>query len=116
MHDLEQKRGFLRNGRRRGGLRATDVKNTVRDPKVREEFKRCFEDTLERYVRNPRDRQQIRDHRSRCDVDHKIDLQLGGQDIRSNLTFTNKTVNRSEGAQVGSQLRNVPNGTPIDFQ
>ncbi len=48
-----------------------------------------------------------------ADVDHIIDLQLGGADIISNLRPLDLSVNRSLGAQIGRQLRGVPSGTKV---
>ncbi len=47
------------------------------------------------------------------DVDHIHELQLGGQDIRSNLQMLDQGVNRSFGAQVRHQLGKLPDGTKI---
>ena len=48
-----------------------------------------------------------------ADVDHIIDLQLGGADIISNMRPLDLSVNRSLGAQIGRQLRGVPSGTKV---
>jgi len=48
-----------------------------------------------------------------ADVDHIIDLQLGGADDVSNMSPLDASVNRSLGAQIGLQLRGVPLGTRI---
>lgn len=47
------------------------------------------------------------------DVDHMIDLQLGGADMFSNMSPLDLSVNRSLGAQIGAQLRGVPVGTCV---
>jgi hypothetical protein len=47
------------------------------------------------------------------DWDHVIELQLGGRDVISNLRRIPSSVNRSAGAQIARQLRNVPAGTRI---
>jgi filamentous hemagglutinin len=47
------------------------------------------------------------------DVDHTIDLQLGGADDVSNMSPLDLSVNRSLGAQIGWQLRGVPVGTCV---
>jgi filamentous hemagglutinin len=47
------------------------------------------------------------------DVDHMIDLQLGGPDEFANMSPLDLSVNRSLGAQIGAQLRNVPVGTCV---
>ena len=50
---------------------------------------------------------------SGADVDHTIDLQLGGLDAFSNMSPLNFSVNRSLGAQIGWQLRDVEFGTCV---
>ncbi|MFI2362995.1 polymorphic toxin-type HINT domain-containing protein [Promicromonospora sp. NPDC019610] len=50
---------------------------------------------------------------SGSDVDHTIDLQLGGADEVSNMSPLNLSVNRSLGAQIMHQLRGVPVGTCV---
>jgi 5-methylcytosine-specific restriction endonuclease McrA len=52
----------------------------------------------------------------RADVDHRHELQLGGQDIRNNFTLTEKGTNRSVGAQIQGQTRGRPPGTRVDFE
>ena len=50
---------------------------------------------------------------SGSDVDHVLDLQLGGADILDNMLPLNSSVNRSLGAQIACQIRGVPVGTQI---
>ncbi|GIJ28138.1 hypothetical protein Vqi01_33000 [Micromonospora qiuiae] len=40
-----------------------------------------------------------------ADIDHKIDLQLGGADHIDNMWLLDSSVNRSLGAQISAQLR-----------
>ena len=47
------------------------------------------------------------------DVDHIIDLKLGGKDSYSNLTWFDLSVNRSFGSQVGRTTNALPNGAII---
>lgn len=47
------------------------------------------------------------------DVDHTIDLQLGGQNEVSNMAPLDASVNRSLGAQVQQQIKGLPPGTPV---
>lgn len=47
------------------------------------------------------------------EVDHIIDLQLGGADDLSNAQLVRKPVNRSSGARTGNALRGVPKGAQI---
>ena len=43
------------------------------------------------------------------DIDHKVDLQLGGSDVTKNLKSLDRTVNRSLGSQIQKQLPKEPN-------
>lgn len=47
------------------------------------------------------------------DIDHTIDLQLGGENTVSNMKPLDKSVNRSLGAQVHHQIKDLPAGTKI---
>jgi hypothetical protein len=49
----------------------------------------------------------------KCDIDHKIDLQLGGQDLEDNFWWLNRSVNRSLGPQVWAQICAYPDGTMV---
>jgi hypothetical protein len=51
---------------------------------------------------------------SGSDVDHIIDLQLGGADTVRNMLPLNSSVNRSLGAQIQHQIKNLPPGTRIN--
>lgn len=48
----------------------------------------------------------IRDNLRHYDMDHKIDLQLGGSDSEDNLQFLDKSVNRSVGSQMNREMAN----------
>jgi hypothetical protein len=48
------------------------------------------------------------------DIDHKVDLQLGGSDTLSNMWPLDSSVNRSLGAQIHQQIKNLPTGTVIN--
>lgn len=48
------------------------------------------------------------------DVDHVVDLQLGGADSVSNMLPLNSSVNRSLGSQIHHQIKNLPAGTVVD--
>jgi len=50
---------------------------------------------------------------SAADIDHVIDLQLGGSDALSNLSPLDASVNRSLGAQIACQIRGLAVGTSI---
>jgi len=47
------------------------------------------------------------------DVDHVIELQLGGSNDLSNLKAIDKSVNRSIGKQINNWIKNLPAGTKI---
>ncbi|CAH0446051.1 hypothetical protein LMG9673_04746 [Ralstonia pseudosolanacearum] len=48
------------------------------------------------------------------DVDHTIDLQLGGPDTRSNMAPLDSSVNRSLGAQIQQRTKDLSPGTPVN--
>ena len=48
------------------------------------------------------------------DIDHMVDLQLGGSDTVSNMWPLNSSVNRSLGSQIHHQIKDLPAGTVID--
>lgn len=47
------------------------------------------------------------------DIDHIVDLQLGGKDELSNMWPLDESVNRSLGKQIDHLLKDLPNGTKI---
>jgi len=51
---------------------------------------------------------------SKTDADHTVDLQLGGKDTPSNMSGLGKSVNRSLGAQIQNQIKNLPDGTTVN--
>ncbi len=51
---------------------------------------------------------------SGSDIDHAVDLQLGGTDSLSNMWPLNTSVNRSLGSQIQKQIRDLPVGTVIN--
>ena len=48
-----------------------------------------------------------------CDLDHKIDLQLGGNNAIENLSPLDRSVNRSLGAQVYHGIRGLDDGAKV---
>ncbi|MBA1143187.1 lytic transglycosylase domain-containing protein [Mesorhizobium neociceri] len=48
------------------------------------------------------------------DIDHVIDLQLGGAHVLSNFAVLDSSVNRSLGAQIWNQIKDLPIGTAIN--
>lgn len=48
------------------------------------------------------------------DVDHTIDLQLGGADDILNMNPLDMSVNRSLGKQIQNQIKDYPYGTDFD--
>ncbi|MBK5257627.1 MAG: RHS repeat-associated core domain-containing protein, partial [Vicinamibacteria bacterium] len=48
-----------------------------------------------------------------CDVDHVLDLQLGGEDVLTNMSPLDLSVNRSLGSQIHRQIKDLPLGTRI---
>jgi hypothetical protein len=48
------------------------------------------------------------------DVDHTVDLQLGGKDVTGNMNALDSSVNRSLGSQIHHQIKGLSPGTKID--
>lgn len=48
------------------------------------------------------------------DVDHAVDLQLGGSDTISNMSPLDPSVNRSLGRQIQHKIKDLPPGTKIN--
>ena len=48
-----------------------------------------------------------------ADVDHVVELQLGGADEILNMHPLDASVNRSLGAQIGNQIRGLQPGTRV---
>jgi filamentous hemagglutinin len=48
-----------------------------------------------------------------CDIDHILDLQIGGEDVLANMNPLDSSVNRSLGAQIYHAIKNAPYGTKI---
>ena len=48
------------------------------------------------------------------DIDHTIDLQLGGKDDIRNMNPLDKSVNRSLGVQIRNKIKDYPIGTEFD--
>jgi hypothetical protein len=46
----------------------------------------------------------------RSDIDHKLDLQLGGENSRANINSLDKSVNRSYGKQLDNILKKLEIG------
>lgn len=90
----DAKVGALNDAARSGGLRATQVE-------------RSGTSAASRYSRAGGNIP------AGADIDHTIDLQLGGQDELGNMSPLNFSVNRSLGSQIGWQLRDVPMGTCV---
>jgi hypothetical protein len=80
---------------------------------AREEFRREVERGIDRLHSNPDARARLREELRLRDVDHRLDRQLGGSDIRSNFRTLDRSVNRSAGRQVQHQMRNWPEGTRV---
>jgi hypothetical protein len=49
----------------------------------------------------------------RMDVDHILDLQLGGKSVLSNLKLLDRSVNRSLGAQIANRMEGMDYGTAV---
>jgi hypothetical protein len=93
--------------------------NVQRSPNEARNRARYKKDALERgkrFYSDPTKCERFERRVERADVDHRHELQLGGQDIRSNYILRERGANRSVGAQIQGQTKDVPNGTPVDFK
>jgi hypothetical protein len=116
-HQMHRGRGhFSREEARGSGLQYTP-NHPPRDTRLPREFRRRFENTATRiHQRNPEALSQVLERGRNCDVDHRIPLSLGGNDVRGNLTFKNRILNRSEGGQLGNQLRGAREGAQVHVE
>lgn len=64
-------------------------------------------------ITDPNKFKSITNRIKNMDVDHMHELQLNGLDVRGNLSMLDKSVNRSIGAQIQKQLKDLPVGTKI---
>jgi hypothetical protein len=111
---MDRDRGHFGKAQAEGDGLPYTPNHPPRNPRVTREFREDFKNTATRlHQENPEALRQVLERGRNCDVDHKIPLSLGGKDIRSNLTFKNRSLNRFEGAQVGNQLRGVQEGTQV---
>ena len=59
------------------------------------------------YINNPTAKQNALDKLEKSDIDHMIDLQLGGENTRENLKALDASVNRSYGKQLDNILKEL---------
>lgn len=111
----------LRRLSREGKLRKTPVK---RDPQITRNYRgETIRKLTGRHRGDRAAQQRIREKfRGRTaanragdglDPDHVHELQLGGRDHADNLRWMDAYTNRTIGSQIASQLRGVPDGTPV---
>lgn len=81
----------------RADTQVTSKENIHRDPNVTKNFRKNNSDHIP----------------DGYDVDHVIDLQLGGVDSASNLRPLDASVNRSMGARIHYLIKDLPEGTKI---
>ena len=112
LRDFGRKTSALQDLAERGKLKKSDA---VRDKTITKEYRENILKSAERQwgKSEPQRAQRITRILKKLDADHLHELQLGGIDHRSSLWLLDKPVNRSFGAQIQRQLRDVPTGTPI---
>ena len=81
----------------KGDTRVTPKEDIHRDPNVTKDFRENNAEFIP----------------DGYDIDHVIDLQLGGIDHVSNLRPLDASVNRSMGAQIHYLIKDLPPGTKI---
>ena len=93
------------------------VKNPKRDPKLTKAYRKQLENKIKLQYgkQNPEFAQKIKERlRDKIDIDHIIELQIGGKDIKSNLKILDQSTNRSFGSQIQHQIKKLPEGAKID--
>ncbi|MFC3493231.1 hypothetical protein [Glycomyces rhizosphaerae] len=119
--DFRTKADSLRRLSREGRLRKTPVK---RDPQITRNYRgETIRKLTGRHRGNRAEQRRIaqkfsgRTSANRAgdglDPDHIHELQLGGRDHADNLRWMDAYTNRTIGSQIASQLRGVPDGTPV---
>jgi hypothetical protein len=113
-HHRERDRGHFSRAEAEGsGLHYTP-NHPPRNPRLTSEFRQETHDAVDRlHSGNMEVRNHLHNRINHSDVDHRIPLGLGGNDIRNNLTFKNRILNRSEGGQLGNQLRGAQEGAQV---
>jgi hypothetical protein len=111
---MERKARDLRQEAEQGIARKTTQPRDPRGRAAGKEFRREVEGRIDRlYENNPEARASAREELRLRDIDHRLDIQLGGSDIRSNFRTLDRSVNRSAGRQVQHQTRDWPEGTRV---
>lgn len=97
--DTIKKVGQLNQKTKQGEAILKDTRNIKRDPKIIKEAKKLLNKDWSKY-----------------DVDHILDLQLGGKNVLENLQALKSGVNRSIGSSIRQQIKKLglPPGTKID--
>jgi TolA-binding protein len=115
IRDFGRKQGRLREQSEQG---QNEIPRDIprRNPNEKRKWKRDLLERGKRFYSDPRNFERFEGRAERADVDHRHELQLGGQDIRNNFTLTESGVNRSVGAQIRGQTRGRPPGTRVDFE
>jgi hypothetical protein len=111
--DYQRKLSALNRAADSGTLGATTARDAAQTKAYRRTLKKRI---MRRYgTSDPAKAQNMIDALKTRDIDHITDLQLGGVDGASNFKSLNSGVNRSLGAQIAPQIRNLPPGTQIEF-
>jgi len=72
--------------------------------KYRKDLKKRIESI---YKNNPEAKRRALEKLEKSDIDHKLDLQLGGSNTRANVNSLDKSVNRSYGKQLDNILKDL---------
>lgn len=106
-NQFRRKNQWFARAQEEGRIRVTEVTPELRG-RGNVAVKKYRRDVLERMVRRygEQNRGQIEAKLAVMDVDHRLDLQLGGHPTdRKNLKFLHRTVNRSAGVQVRNLMQ-----------
>lgn len=108
---FERKLNALQDLADRGKLIKTDV---IRDKTILREYRsNIMTQAKKQWGNDPQRVENIRALLRNLDADHLHELQLGGLDQLSSLSLLDKQVNRSIGAQVQQQIKDLSVGTKI---
>jgi hypothetical protein len=105
---LERKKNDLLNAIEKGHIGPPTIVTKAERQQVQNKFRNNLTKNLEnRFGQNGKypDKEKLNrllDELKKRDIDHKIELQLGGKNDPSNLRTLNSSINRSSGAQINN--------------
>ena len=111
LKDFIRKGNALQRAAEAGQLRN---QQSARSGSEQAAYRRRVEERINRmYHNNPTAHANATARFQQSHADHRVELQLGGSDSSRNMKMLNGRINTSVGSQIQSQLRHLPQGTPI---